>query len=201
MGIFGFTDEQEKELARVLKTFNKLKVIIFLRVLSVTITNYSLFLKFNPFPKRDIEVNILPDLQQCEVTLGRILNGFKVIPLRDLDSFMTEAKMKEAAHFQIICMKAAQKALPQIRTIKKTLEELLAQNKRGRGRAQADQDGFVFQVAKLYRLFFNQEPSKAKNGIFCNLINELFKILFPKEGNVYDKSKTVERALSKLKAD
>lgn len=191
---FIFTEDERRDLLEILKTFDRKSAFSFLFRVSTSIPHYARF-KNNSFPKDAIEGH-LNNLKQCRKTLERILHGFNPDPQRNFDSL--RPPIVEELPFAV-CVNNAGKAYPHIKAIEKTLEGVLTKNKRERRRPSADQDGFVYEVAKLYKQFFDQEPRKAKNGIFCRLINTLFDIISPKEdGKIHDKSKTVERALDKL---
>ena len=197
---FKFTADETKELENILRSFDKdtrRKFLFF--VSGGSYIPLLVVFKTRTFPKDAIEGH-LRSLRQCRKTLEKILRGFDPDPQRDMNS-IRDPKIAMGESPWAVCCKNAEKALPHIRAIEKTLEGVLSKTKKRRGQPQADQDGFVYEVAKLYKTIFGREPSKAKNGIFSQLINSLFNIVFPKEdGSVHDKSKTVQSAVNKLKA-
>lgn len=196
---FKFTAYETKSLEKILRSFDPTDVKNFFFVSGLGYIPLFVVFKTRTFPKNAIK-NHLRGLKQCRKTMEKILRGFDPDPQRNFPS-LKDPRIRLGEAPWNICFENAEKALPHIRVIESTLAKLLEENKKGRGQPQADQEGFVEEVAKLYETIFHRKPSKAKNGIFCNLINELFGIIFPKEDHSdYDKSKTVERALDKLHA-
>ena len=188
---FIFTTHEQQTLLKILKIFDKEKAFSFLFRVSTSIPHYARF-KNNPFPKDAIEGN-LNNLKKCRKALERILHGFNPDPQRNFDSI--KPPIIEELPW-VICVNNAEKAYPHIKAIEKTLEGVLTKNKRGRGTPQADQEGFVSEVAKLYKQFFGREPGRNKGTIFYKLITELFKILdIKQDGEYHDPLRAIQRAV------
>ena len=192
---FKFTAEETENLGNILKSFEPNKVKGFLFIVSTTpfIPLFAAF-KSRTFPKDAIEGH-LRNMRQCEKTLEKILMGFNPDPQRNFDS-LRDSKIRLAESPWAVCFENAEKAKPHIKAIRETLQGLLDKNRRRRGRPQADAEGFVSEVAKLYKRFFGREPGTNRNTIFYNLIAELFNILNPND-NGHDVSRAVHRALKK----
>lgn len=193
--MFKFTADEIKKVKKILRSFDSNSVQNFLFFLSGVqfIPLFAVF-KMRTFPKDAIEGH-LKSLRQCTKTIKKIIRGFDPDPQKNFDS-TRDPKIRLGKSPWNICFENAMKALPHIETIEKTFEEILAKEKRRRGRPQADQEGFISEIAKLYKTFFGKEPSGNKGGIFWQLINTLFTILDPKEnGNVYDMSRAIRRTV------
>jgi hypothetical protein len=195
---FKFSKDETRELETILRSFDKDKVQNFLSRISLfpIIPLYVSF-KSVSFPKNAIKKYLLT-LKQCQKLLEEILRGFNPDPQRNFNS-TRDQRLYRAETPREACFKAAGKAYPHIKILEKTLQELLNESKRGRGRIHTDPEGFVSEVAKLYELSFSEKPARSKGTIFYKLIAKLFDILDPKPKEYsHEPSGAIRRALKKI---
>jgi len=206
---FKFTADETKELKKILRSFDAKKVQTFLFFLSgFQFISIFVALKERTFPKDAIEGH-LKRLRQCRKTLKKILRGFDPDPQRSYGS-MTGNKAEQIRRGEtvdIICFKAAEKAYPHIQTIEKIFAQTLLDGQKNPGR-QSDDEDFIIEIAKLYKLIFDKKPRQSKGTIFYKLIKKLLDIIDPLpdrqtiEGKIkechHEPSGVIRRAMKKI---